>query len=129
MVSAANESTSESQQEGQRRRPKIRDVALMAAGMWAASRMALAFFTYATSLLRPGASPAPYLTAPSSELHSATRDVAPPSDLCEATLEEPAFTLVAGQLEGALVRAAGFIPPAKPAQQLGPGGVQVGVAV
>jgi hypothetical protein len=59
MVSAANESTSESHQEGQRRRPKTRDVALMAAGMWAASRVALALFTYATLLLRPGASGAP----------------------------------------------------------------------
>jgi hypothetical protein len=59
MLSAANESTSESQPEGQWRRPKIRDVALMAAGMWAASRVALALFTYTTQLLRPGGSGAP----------------------------------------------------------------------
>jgi hypothetical protein len=59
MASAANESTSESQQVGQRQRPKTRDVALMAAAMWAASRVALALFTYATQFLRPGASGAP----------------------------------------------------------------------
>src|SRR5690349_2773473 len=35
-------------------RPNTRAVALMATGMWAASRVALALFTYATLLLRPG---------------------------------------------------------------------------
>lgn len=40
-------------------RPNMRAVALMATGMWAASRVALALFTYTTVLLRPGASGAP----------------------------------------------------------------------
>jgi hypothetical protein len=46
-------------QESQHERVNARAVALMATGMWAASRVALALFTYATLLLRPGASGAP----------------------------------------------------------------------
>src|SRR5262245_52234087 len=37
-------------------RPNTRAIALMATGMWAASRAALSLFTYATLLLRPGGS-------------------------------------------------------------------------
>jgi hypothetical protein len=37
-------------------RPNMRAVALMAAGLWAVSRVALALFTYTTLLLRPGGS-------------------------------------------------------------------------
>jgi hypothetical protein len=48
------ESSSGSGKGAPQERSNTRAIALMATGMWAASRMALALFTYATLLLRPG---------------------------------------------------------------------------
>jgi hypothetical protein len=45
------------------KRPNTQAIALMATGMWAASRVALALFTYATLLLRPGGPAATSLPA------------------------------------------------------------------